>query len=607
MSSMKNILSLSKYMLSLPQTKISLFSILFLSFIVGSVGFIIDPIEGVSLFQDIIFGGASGFLIFGITSVMSGAITRPWVNSLNGRKMKMKQSMFLALVSMLIISVIYLIGCTFSRILGTNLILDSLLFGFAVIFAFRTLILWSTSNINLLQATLIGSIQPGLIISMLIVIIFLSTTVLEVIGEFSAVAFILNFIIACLILVVAIYSFVVVVESPMRRNMGLGLLELLSLFISHITEGSPALEGLFSEIGEPVDTLIGMVSFKSADKIKALLVSPSIHPGPVGSIGGGNMPYLLSEKFDFFTMVAHGPSTHDFNPVSSTELVKVEDNIRQSLEDINYSKTGSEFVRVQEKEAQLGVQFFGKDLLMLATFAPEGFDDIDFGVGLAMINLARSHCAGENVVLVDCHNCFKGEAGQILPGNKEVFHLMDAIEKMECLDNQKTVQAGCSHDPLPQFSRVEGIGQGGVKVLVVEVHPQKTAYILIDSNNMVSGFREKIIEQVKSLGIDEAEVMTTDTHSVNTLAGGHNPVGKKKKDEIISEILNCTKKAVEDLEPVSVGCKVSKIEDLKTLGPTHTTELVTTISSIVAVSRIFAPLVFILALIFVFVWTFYIT
>jgi len=63
------------------------------------------------------------------------------------------------------------------------------------------------------------------------------------------------------------------------------------------------------------------------------------------------------------------------------------------------------------------------------------------------------------------------------------------------------------------------------------------------------------------LGIDEAEVMTTDTHYVNTLSGGHNPIGSKMQDEIIEEIKKATINAMKDLEPVKVGAKVVPIKD----------------------------------------------
>ncbi len=603
MSSTNNVMGLSKYIMTLPQTKISLFTMVFISFIIGSISFFIDPTPG-TFTQDILYGGTAGFLIFGLSSIMSGAITQPWVNSLNGRKMKMKQSMFLALFSMVIILVIYLLGCGLSSFFETNYILNFIVFGCAIVFAVRTLVIWGTSNINFKNSVAISAIQPLLIISMLVVVVFL-TTRLDNIGYFSVFGLFLKGLIALAILVIAIYSFVLVIESPMRKNLGVGALELLSLFISHITEGSSALEGVFEDIGEPIETLVGIISFKTSKGIKALFLSPCVHPGPIGSIGGGNMPTALAERFDNFTMVNHGPSTHDFNPVSAKEIEKVEKTIKDALNDISYSENASKFIRVSENNATIGAQFFGNDLLLLATFAPEGFDDIDFGVGLSLMNLAKTRCNSENVILVDCHNSFKGEAGRVLPGNKEVFDLMDAIEKIECETKGNSIKVGCFYDPMDNFSKAEGIGQSGVKVLVVNVENENTAYILLDSNNMVIGYRDNIIEAVKKLGIDSVEVMTTDTHSVNTLAGGHNPVGSKKKEEIIESIINCTKKSLEDLEPVSVGCKSARIKNLNIWGPTNSTELVSTISSIVAVSRIIAPLVLLSALFFVFIWIFY--
>jgi len=122
---------------------------------------------------------------------------------------------------------------------------------------------------------------------------------------------------------------------------------------------------------------------------------------------------------------------------------------------------------------------------------------------------------------------------------------------------------------------------------------------------MIQGFRDEIIREVKKLGLDEVEVMTTDTHYVNTLSGGHNPLGVKKKEQITEGIIECVGRALDDLEPVQVGCKTSRLSNIVTFGPTQATELVTTISSIVAVSRIFAPLVLIVALLFAFIWIFY--
>lgn len=605
MSNVNKLVGLTKYIMTLPSTRVSLFSMVFLSFIIGFIVSLMEPAATDSILRSIVYGGSTGFLIFGITSIMGGGLTQPLINSFNGRHMKMKQSMFLAFVSMMIVGIIYILGsvATLFSSYNYNYTLDSLIFGTVIIFAFRTIVLWGTSNINLLKSIGVSVIQPALILSMLMVIVSL-TSLTTNIGNFSFIALLFKILIASLILMFAIYSFVAVLESPMRRNLGIGGLELLSLAIAHITEGSKAMEALFDDMGEPIDTLIGILSFKNKNGTKAIFLTPSIHPGPIGNIGGGNMPTILANKFDTFTMVSHGPSTHDFNPVSSKELDKVETIIRNALKDFKYSNSASKFYRVQNGDAKIGFQSFNDNLLMLATFAPRGFDDMDFGIGLALTNLAKANCDVENVMIVDCHNCFK-EEGRILPGNKEVFELMGAVEKIKTPKKENGIKVGCASDPLDNLSKEEGIGQSGVKVMVVEVGGQKTAYILLDSNNMVDGFREKIIEEVLKLGVDCAEVMTSDTHFVNTLSGGHNPVGSKKQDEIIDSIVSCTKNALNDLEDVSVAAKVCNIEDLKTMGPTTATELVSTISSIIAVSRIFAPLIFLLAIMSVFIWLFY--
>jgi len=603
MSAIDNIMNMTKYMVTLPETHISVFIMVFLSFFTGIVTFIVLPGSEQSILSAIIYGGSSGFLIFGLMSIMAGAITTPLVNMFDGRHMKTKQSLFLALVSMIIVAIIYLIGSLVSHFAIYNYTIDTLIYGCALIFAFRTIIIWATSNIRLIYSVLVAATQPALILSMVMVIVSL-TSLTTNLGEFSVIPLLLKVVIASIILVLAIYSFVVVIESPMRKNLGVGGLELLSLFIAHLSEGSQAMEVVFEDMGETIETLIGILSFKGKDGIKTLFLVPCVHPGPVGEIGGGNMPTILGQRFGTFTMVSHGPATHDFNPVASRELDKIERVVKDALEDMEYTDYASPFFMVENEPAKIGGQYFGDDLVLLVTFSPKGADDIDFGVGLAVMNAAKVSGA-RNVLVVDCHNSFTPDS-RILPGNKEVFQLMGAVDKITKSEEQETFRLGCSYDPMDDFSKEQGVGQSGVKVMIIEVGgKQKTAYILLDANNMALNYREKIIDAVLPLGIDEAEVMTTDTHYVNTLSGGHNPIGSKMQDEIIEEIKKATINAMKDLEPVKVGAKVANIKDIKTFGPTHATELVTTISSIIAVSKVFAPLIFVLAFIFAFVWIFY--
>ncbi len=439
MSAIDNIMNMTKYLVTLPATHISVLIMVFLSFFTGAISFLLVPEPNQSILSLILYGGSSGFLIFGLMSIMAGAITTPLVNMLDGRHMKMKQSMFLALASMIIVAFIYIIGSLISHFFIYNYTIDTLIYGCAIILAFRTIVIWATSNIRLLPSVIVSTAQPALILSMVMVIVSV-TSLTTNLGDFSIIPLLLKVVIASLILVLAIFSFVVVIESPMRKNLGVGGLELLSLFIAHITEGSHAMEMIFEDMGETIDTLIGILSFKGEKGIKSLFLVPSIHPGPVGDIGGGNMPTLLGQRFGTFTMVSHGPSTHDFNPVASKELDKVEAVVKDALEDMEYTEYASPFFRVEDQDAKVGGQYFGDDLVLLATFSPKGFDDIDFGVGLAVTNAAKATGA-RNVMMVDCHNSFVPD-GRILPGNKEVFQLLGAVDKITKDDEQETIQVG---------------------------------------------------------------------------------------------------------------------------------------------------------------------
>ena len=244
-------------------------------------------------------------------------------------------------------------------------------------------------------------------------------------------------------------------------------------------------------------------------------------------------------------------------------------------------------------------------MVILSTFAPNDSDDIEFGVGLTMMTQSKSKCDVKDSVIVDCHNSFAPESGEVLPGNEEVFQLIDVIDKIQCNHQRDTLKIGCYENIMQDLNKNEGVGESGIKTMVVEVANQRTAYVLFDSNNMEIGFRQEIIDATKDLDIDEIEVMTTDTHTVNTISRGYIPIGIVKRGEIIEYVNISINEAIKDLEEVEVGTGTKRIKNLHTFGPNNSTELISTISSIVAVSKIIAPVLLITALVIVFIWIFY--
>lgn len=603
MSSMSNVAGLSKYLKTLPKTKYSIIGIMIVSFLMGSAYYLIDLVPNAGILEDFLYGGLFGFAVLGISSIMSGALNQQVIKSLHGINLKIKHSMFLSGLSMFILGAIIILGCIISRLINTDIFINSMLFACVLIYGFNTLVFWATSNVRFTIAAITGLIQPILIIAMYISISFLFVDT-SFIGPII-IQIILKAMVASIIFVLAIYAFIKIISSPFKKNLGIGVLDLLSLFIAHINEGSNSLEGLFENMSEAIDTIVTFVSFKSENGIKALFISPSVHPGPLGDLGGSNMPTILANQFDHFTMVAHGPSTHDFNPIAVSEIDKIEESVKKGLRHVEYSATASKFIRYKCEKAKIGVQFFNEGMVILSTFAPEAVDDIEFGVGLTMMAQSRNHCNVKDSIIVDCHNSFTPESGEVLPGNSEVFQLMDVIESINPEQEKYEVKVGCYADNMGTLDKEEGIGESGIKTMIVEVGGQRTAYVLFDSNNMERGFRQEIIDAVSDLEIDEIEVITTDTHTVNTLSRGYNPIGIAKRDEIIEYVKTSIVEAINDLEKVEVGTGTQKIENLNTFGPKNSTELISTISSVVAVSKIIAPVLLITSLFIAFIWIFY--
>ncbi len=603
MSSMSSVAGLSKYIKTLPKTKFTIIGILIISFLIGSTYYLIDLVPNQGIILDFIYGGLFGFMVLGVASIMSGALNQQVIKSLHGINLKIKHSMFLSGLSMFILGIFILGGCVVSRILNVDIFVNSALFGLVIVYGFNTLVFWATSKVRFTVAAITGFIQPVLIATMYILIsfLFIDTSFMGPV----LIQVIFKTLVASIIFVLAIYAFITVIASPFKKNLGIGVLDLLSLFIAHMNEGSNSLEGLFENMSEAIDTLVSFVSFKGENGIKALFISPCVHPGPLGDIGGSNMPTILANKFDHFTMVAHGPSTHDFNPIAVSEIDKIEDAVKDGLERVEYSENASRFVRYNSKKANIGVQFFNKGMVILSTFAPEAVDDIEFGVGLTMMAQSRSKCSVEDSIIVDCHNSFTPESGEVLPGNSEVFQLIDVIDKIDPNQETHEIRVGCYEDTMGDLDKHEGIGESGIKTMVIEVAGQRTAYVLFDSNNMEIGFRQEIIDAVSDLEINEIEVMTTDTHTVNTLSRGYNPIGIAKRPEIIEYVKISINEAIKDLEKVEVGTGTNKIENLNTFGPKNSTELISTISSVVAVSKIIAPVLLITALLIVFIWIFF--
>ncbi|MFC4358662.1 DUF2070 family protein [Halobium salinum] len=423
----------------------------------------------------------------------------------------------------------------------------------------------------------------------------------------------------CALYAASVYAVVVVIDRPWRKSLGVSPLDFLRGFIGHVAEGTRELEEFFEKLGQDAIVPVTVLSFAREDgSEKARFVLPMIHPGPMGEIGGGNFPERVAEHAEGMAFPPHATAGHDFNLVTEREVDTILDAVDRAMDDVEYSSEATTSVRAQSGEANLLGQGFGDDAFLVSTFAPNFADDVEYGVGLAAGTEARTRGL-DDVMLVDGHNSNNGldgpDLGHVTPGSQRAFDLIGAAgETGESLAaaERGELTLGTAWNRT-DWTPMEGIGPLGIRVAVSEVAGRTTAYVLVDGNNMEPGLRDRLVSSLTGTPVagaaamegseatavatdgagaadgasastraapggapgagtegghggdrprdglvDEAEVMTTDTHIVNTVKADNQVGAVIDHDELEALVDQLVDEALDDREPVSAGMAVEQ-------------------------------------------------
>ena len=502
----------------------------------------------------ILIGIAFGIPLFTIPALLALVLTKP-LTRLAGSYTTWNRSASLALASL-----VFSLCTTLPGILlpVQNLFAFLYAFSLGLIFGVRLLVLVATADYRparMIPAALSQSVW-GVAAGWYLIP-----------GPFLAAA-----LVAHLTVGAAAVVLVYLVERPLYRNFRIHIFHFLNAFLAHLTDGSRGMEGFFDALGEGITLPQVSFLFRRTGKKDVILTVPNVHPGPLGDVGGGRLPHVLHDSLDGEVLTAHGCSTHDYNLTREEETGKVVAAVRESLAGIKPAPGASRSIRIREGSVDLLCQRFPDSLLVVGTRAPERTEDLDPAVG--WILLAEGHRLYGHVALVDAHNAMTEVSGATFLGSPVAGeYLAGGIRAMETchgLDLQPFL-AGVSHLALP-FGREQGLGDLGVQALVIEAAGQKTAYVLLDGNNIVKGGREPLLDAVRDL-VDEAEVMTTDSHLVNTITG-KNPVGLAVPPaEIAPYLREAVQLAIADLAPAEAGAATAWCRDVRVFGPQRIAQL----------------------------------
>ncbi len=550
---------LMKYVFTAPRWKNTIPVTLALSLVVGAGVFSFDWRENV----------IAGLVLIGFPAVLTALLTLPIARLLRGQ-MTVNRSALLAFIGAIIISVFCVLGAVVSVVFGWQMVFAAYIMSLGAVFAFRILVLTAVTAKSLVRNIIPASLQT------LFGALFLPF--------FGITDYVVNLVAISIVFTLGALIFIRYIDAPLRKSFGVSGMEFIRDYIAQTMEGAPRMEEFFKKIGEAVEIPVTTLSFRANDgDLKATFVIPAVHPGPMGEVGGGNLPVRIVNNLDGGQVfVPHGTATHDFNLVSATESSKIIQAAACSLEQTRYSSEASKAIRVQKGVVKVLAQRFGHTILFVSTLSPESTEDIEFGLGLVASAEAKIYGA-QYAALVDAHNCTAPFASSMWAGTKHSFDLIEAIREasrklMEQEPLKQSIKMGIAK-AAPILRRDEGMGDLGIQVAVVDVDEQRTAYILVDANNMVPNLREVI---VKALKVDEAEVMTTDNHVVNAYAGTNLLGAKADYGLILNSVMQLVEEAQEDLVPVSAGMDTQLATDVSVFGSQKTAQLASTVNAMMA-------------------------
>lgn len=398
-----------------------------------------------------------------------------------------------------------------------------------------------------------------------------------------------KFYLAALILMAALYVFFFIINAPMKRSFGIASTDAIALFTAQWLYQSKEIEKTFAKMGEKAKTLVGLLAFKR-EKDTVLFVVPYVHFGPFGNLGGSEfsalIPDALAQTHNAKTFVFHGTVTHDLNPISSEEIKPLVGACNEAMREARFKDSTCSLSVGHFEECRAELLRIGKCNFIGLTRAPHVTEDINFGVGLALMSEAERN--GGIAIATDQHNCETGEVTSFEPGDEVSYNYINAVKNSLNLRSvPQSLQLGISQ--ISVDSKL--IGNAGIKLAAFSSSPIYLIAVL-DCNGITPSFREKIIQELEMLGKNQRKklhvaVFTTDTHKVNMVRGVLNPLGEDAV--VLQAVKSAAQNALDDMQPAKFYA-TKKWFETQVFGAKQSIEIVSTINSIIAVAKIVAPL-----------------
>jgi putative membrane protein len=532
--------------------------------------------------QAIVLGINTGIIVVSLPALLTVAIIKTVK-----RKMMLKHAMLSTLLVTAVYSVLLLVN-SFVFSITNNAAISYLILLLSNAFIYGYWFLMERVVIGRRKsAALVATVQPILNVLFYIPLggymLNINVTLLGTLIKLSA---------GMLVFLVFCYVFLYILDRPAKRMLkssGIGIVEsMLGQWLFNLTNDVRVI-GYGAGIKRKLDA--DVLVLKGEKNCKGIFINPDLHFGPFQGVGGSIAPLqlgdLITKRYKTSAFVLHSPSDMQDNPIITAQVYSVVRKMDETIKTMMAGKFERAYGGVcfgTEGRCRAINLAIGDTSLMLLSKAPYVTEDMSREVGRYLRQIALS-AGAENAILVDAHNTrFESASSEELKGIQKgsiyVKCYEKAIMKAMKVGNRRSLSFGASSERLYQLlERPKDIGEGYTSVCIFGFGKKKFCVVYFDANNMLPVFRNTLLKHIKSKFGMNAELCTSDTHSINTIASSASTSLGRYTDanRVIPALDSMIEEALKSMEPVKYAYRKVSIEDFPIWGK-HADELIASTS-----------------------------
>lgn len=282
---------------------------------------------------------------------------------------------------------------------------------------------------------------------------------------------------------------------------------ILQAFLSAWTENKQEkMEDIFDSRSKTDIIKTMMIKFERYQDKSVFVVLPDVHPGPFNPIGGSDLPHKMFKFFENNAIVLHSVSDHSKNIPTSGEVSKYLESLKNSV----VKNTGKECsLPLQTKSNDFTITCINfKTVVIMIVSKDGGMEDLPYSIR-EKIERYATEVGFSGIMVVDAHNGL----GKKISSEEEVICNL-ALTSLKKLKAQQyhSYNLGYANSMISSAKFIE-LGGAGIGVINFQIDNHNYLIGWSDSNNLVNGLREKILDELNNQGLNMLEVCSSDTHS----------------------------------------------------------------------------------------------